>query len=88
MKKPNSSSGYWVREQEETEWKDASPYVKYSYGKFYDEEDVATAYLNYLHDEKEPEINECYIEVLNKEDKISTFRAYTVPSISYYADQL
>ena len=86
MKKPNSITGYWVREQGTTNWEDASDLVKYAYGRFYDEEDVATAYINYRH-ERDEKIMELYVEVLNNENKVYSYRAYVVPSFSYYADK-
>ena len=87
-KLPYSSTGYWVRQQGYKDWEDASEYVKYAYGKFYDEEEVAKAYMQYLCEfhPGDYESDSLYVEVLNSEDKIYTYEAYAEPRLDYYAN--
>lgn len=83
---PYSRTGYWVREEGETEWEDASDYVKYQYGEYYNEEEVAVAYMNYIN-EYNSEVQDMTIEVLNSDDKIYTYNAYVEYQPKYYADK-
>lgn len=88
--RPYSETNYWVREEGEDDWEDASQYKKYAYGSFEDSEEVATAYLQYMDElgyERVQVDEEISIEVLDGRDMmIRTYNAYIDLRPEYYAD--
>lgn len=88
-KRPYSETNYWVRSENDIDWEDASQYKKYAYGEFYNSEEVAKAYLQYLDEMGYEDVSaeNISIEVLDGRDMmVRTYNAYIDFRPEYNAD--